>query len=65
MVSGLVDWEMMHLWPLVFDLDAIHWIQNLKGSTLGKGYSSHGHGNADEIENRFCEAFMSSIPPPQ
>ena len=58
-VSGLVDWEMMRLWPLRFDLGAIHWI---KGSTLGKGYSLHG--NADEIGNRFWKAFMSSIIPP-
>ena len=56
-VSSLVDWEMMRIWPVGFDLGAIHWI---KGSGLGKGYSLHD--NADEIENRFWVAFMSSVP---
>lgn len=58
-VSGLVDWEMMCIWPLGFDLGAIHWI---KGSGLGKGYSLYD--NADEVENEnwFWAAFMSSVP---
>jgi hypothetical protein len=56
-VAGLVDWEMMHIWPLGFDLGAIHWI---KGSGLGKEYSLYE--NANEIENRFWVAFMASIP---
>ena len=56
-VSGLVDWELMRIWPLGFDLGAIHWI---KGSGLGKGYSLYE--NADEVENRFWVAFMSSVP---
>ncbi|KAF8803186.1 hypothetical protein BYT27DRAFT_7305551 [Phlegmacium glaucopus] len=56
-VAGLVDWEMMRIWPLGFNLGAIHWI---RGSGLGTGYSLHQ--NADEIENRFWEAFMASIP---
>jgi len=56
-VSGLVDWEMMRIWPLGFDLGAIHWI---KGSGLGKGYSLYE--NADEVENRFWAAFISSVP---
>lgn len=56
-VSGLVDWEMMRICPLGFDLGAIHWI---KGSGLGEKYSLYE--NADEIENRFWVAFMSSVP---
>ena len=56
-VSGLVDWELMRIWPLGFDLGAIHWI---KGSGLGKGYFLYE--NADEVENRFWVAFVSSIP---
>lgn len=53
-VAGLVDWEMMRIWPLGFDLCAIHWI---KGSGLGNEYSLHE--NADEIENKFWVAFMA------
>ena len=56
-VSGLVDWEMMRIWPLGFDLGAIHWI---KGSGFGEKYSLYE--NADEIENRFWVAFMSNVP---
>jgi hypothetical protein len=56
-VTGLVDWEMMRIRPLGFDLGAIHW---MKGSGLGAEYFLHQ--NADEIENRFWAAFMASIP---
>lgn len=56
-VSGLVDWEMMDIWPLGFDLGAIHWIM---GSGFGEKYSLYE--NADEIEKRFWVAFMSSVP---
>ena len=55
-VSGLVDWEMMDIWPLGFDLGAIHWIM---GSGFGEKYSLYE--NADEIEKRFWVAFMSSV----
>ena len=30
-VSDLVDWEMMRIWPLGFDLGAIHWIKGWEG----------------------------------
>jgi len=56
-LSGLVDWEMMHIWPVGFDLGVIHWI---KGSGVGEKYSLYE--NADEIEHRFWVAFMSSVP---
>ena len=46
--SGLVDWEMMRIWPSGCDLGVIHWI---KGSGFGEKYFSYE--NAEEIENRF------------